>query len=122
MRKASAFTAAPLCPNSADSETRLPLRLGPGNVDVLHVGTARAPPAPVDQRLDLGVVALEDGLDGAVRKVAHPAADAQRPRSVARPAEAIRRVRWELLDKGNVLGLAYTPFCLADLRLVDPGD
>ena len=31
--------------------------------------------------------------------------------------EALRSVRWDLLRLGNVLGLAYTPFCLANLTL-----
>jgi hypothetical protein len=31
--------------------------------------------------------------------------------------EALRSVRWDLLRRGNVLGLAYTPFCLANLTL-----
>jgi hypothetical protein len=32
--------------------------------------------------------------------------------------DAIQAMRWTLLDKGNLLGLAYTPYCLADLRLL----
>jgi hypothetical protein len=35
--------------------------------------------------------------------------------------EAIRQVRWDLANKGNLLGLAYTPYCLADLQLVADG-
>jgi hypothetical protein len=31
--------------------------------------------------------------------------------------EALRLVRWDLLRRGNVLGLAYTPFCMANLTL-----
>jgi hypothetical protein len=31
--------------------------------------------------------------------------------------EALHRLRWGLLRNGNVLGLAYTPFCLANLTL-----
>jgi hypothetical protein len=31
--------------------------------------------------------------------------------------QAMREVRWELANKGNVLGLAYTLYCLADLRV-----
>ncbi|GIE92566.1 CHAT domain-containing protein [Paractinoplanes rishiriensis] len=30
---------------------------------------------------------------------------------------AVRRMRWELLSRGNVMGLAYSPYCDADLRL-----
>lgn len=30
---------------------------------------------------------------------------------------ALRRVRWQLLALGNVMGLAYSPYCDADLRL-----
>jgi hypothetical protein len=29
----------------------------------------------------------------------------------------IHRLRWELANKGNLLGLAYTPYCLSNLRL-----
>jgi hypothetical protein len=31
--------------------------------------------------------------------------------------QALHRLRWNLLRRGNVLGLAYTPFCLANLTL-----
>jgi hypothetical protein len=40
--------------------------------------------------------------------------------SLARGAavgEAIREVRWAMLRKGNVMGFAYTPYCLANLKL-----
>jgi hypothetical protein len=30
---------------------------------------------------------------------------------------ALRHMRWELLRRGNVMGLAYSPYCDADLRL-----
>lgn len=30
--------------------------------------------------------------------------------------EAIQQMRWSLLNKGNLLGLAYTPYCLSSLR------
>jgi hypothetical protein len=30
---------------------------------------------------------------------------------------ALRHVRWQLLARGNVMGLAYSPYCDADLRL-----
>jgi hypothetical protein len=30
---------------------------------------------------------------------------------------ALREIRWELANKGNLLGLAYTPYCLADLAV-----
>jgi hypothetical protein len=32
--------------------------------------------------------------------------------------QSLREVRWELANKGNLLGLAYTMYCLADLDLV----
>jgi hypothetical protein len=32
--------------------------------------------------------------------------------------EAMYQVRWEMANKGNLLGLAYTPYCLADLHTV----
>jgi CHAT domain-containing protein len=35
--------------------------------------------------------------------------------------EALRQVRWELANRGNLLGLAYTLYGLADLRLVREG-
>ncbi|XVV08386.1 CHAT domain-containing protein [Actinoplanes sp. CA-131856] len=31
--------------------------------------------------------------------------------------EAMRRTRWRLLARGNLMGLAYTPYCAADLTL-----
>jgi hypothetical protein len=31
--------------------------------------------------------------------------------------QAIRRMRCDFLSKGNLMGLAYTPYCSADLRL-----
>ena len=34
-----------------------------------------------------------------------------------RIGDAIRTMRWELAKKGNLLGLAYTPYCLADLQI-----
>jgi hypothetical protein len=30
---------------------------------------------------------------------------------------AVRKMRWELLNQGNVLGLVYTPYCLAELAI-----
>jgi CHAT domain-containing protein len=30
---------------------------------------------------------------------------------------ALRSMRWEMLRRGNVMGLAYSPYCDADLRL-----
>jgi hypothetical protein len=30
---------------------------------------------------------------------------------------AIREVRWAMLRRGNIMGFAYTPYCLADLAL-----
>ena len=35
--------------------------------------------------------------------------------------EAMRRMRLHFLQKGNVLGLAYTAYCSADLRLILDG-
>jgi hypothetical protein len=34
--------------------------------------------------------------------------------------EALRSMRWELFRKGNLMGLAYTPYCLSNLRLRPP--
>jgi hypothetical protein len=33
---------------------------------------------------------------------------------------AVRRMRWNLLRRGNVMGLAYSPYCDAHLRLPQP--
>lgn len=33
--------------------------------------------------------------------------------------EAIQQMRWSLLNKGNLLGLAYTPYCLSSLRFAN---
>jgi len=32
-------------------------------------------------------------------------------------ASAVRQMRWELMKKGNLMGLAYTPNCYGALRL-----
>ena len=32
-------------------------------------------------------------------------------------ADAIRTIRWELANRGNLLGLAYTSYCFADLKI-----
>lgn len=34
--------------------------------------------------------------------------------------EALRRTRWDLLRRGNVMGLAYTPYCFTELTLRPP--
>ena len=31
---------------------------------------------------------------------------------------ALRSVRWRMFSSGNLMGLAYTPYCLAGLTLV----
>lgn len=31
--------------------------------------------------------------------------------------DALRSTRWQMLSRGNLMGLAYTPYCLASLRL-----
>ena len=31
--------------------------------------------------------------------------------------QAVREMRWEMLNRGNVLGLAYTPYSLANLHI-----
>ena len=31
--------------------------------------------------------------------------------------QTVRELRWELLVRGNVMGLAYSPYCDADLRI-----
>ncbi|WP_345541978.1 CATRA system-associated protein [Phytohabitans rumicis] len=35
----------------------------------------------------------------------------------ATAGDALRRARWDLVARGNVTGLAYTPYCLAGLRI-----
>ena len=40
--------------------------------------------------------------------------DALRSRPVG---EALRATRWAMLGRGNVMGMAYTPYCLATLTL-----
>src|SRR5690606_3321506 len=44
---------------------------------------------------------------------------ALRDRSVG---EALRITRWTMLGRGNLMGLAYTPYCLANLRLRAGGE
>ncbi|MGB2678399.1 MAG: hypothetical protein WAN12_15040 [Candidatus Acidiferrum sp.] len=39
----------------------------------------------------------------------------------AKVGEAMYQVRWELANKGNLLGLAYTPYCLSNLHVVKDG-
>jgi hypothetical protein len=34
--------------------------------------------------------------------------------------EALRSVRWKMFSQGNLIGLAYTPYCLAQLALSAP--
>jgi tetratricopeptide (TPR) repeat protein len=64
-----------------------------------------------------GVIGTEITLD---QRLANEAAEQilgyfARKKSVG---ESIRRMRLHFLRKGNLLGLAYTPFCSADLKLV----
>jgi hypothetical protein len=35
-------------------------------------------------------------------------------------SHALRQVRWELVNKGNLLGLAYTPYCMTNLHIARP--
>jgi hypothetical protein len=37
---------------------------------------------------------------------------------VGKVGQAMREIRWELANKGNLLGFSYTPYCLSDLHLV----
>jgi hypothetical protein len=37
----------------------------------------------------------------------------------AKVCDAMYRVRWDLANKGNLLGLAYTPYCLSDLHVAN---
>jgi hypothetical protein len=58
-------------------------------------------------------VAVEQGMAGWVahlllRRLATDNADI---------GTALREVRWEMLERGNVMGLAYTPFCVSGLRM-----
>jgi hypothetical protein len=39
----------------------------------------------------------------------------------ASAGQALRQVRWQLINRGNVLGLAYTLYCVAGLRLRPQG-
>jgi len=57
-------------------------------------------------------VAIEQGLAGwAMEEMLADLA------SGATVGEALRHVRWAMLRRGNVMGLAYTPYCLANLAL-----
>src|SRR5215204_6273981 len=69
---------------SGNVEGVLARRLLPLDVDGVDARARRAPAAPVDHAPDAVRVALEDGLDRAVRAVPHPAAEAERARPVAR--------------------------------------
>ncbi|MEV4639950.1 CHAT domain-containing protein [Actinoplanes sp. NPDC049548] len=57
-------------------------------------------------------VTLEQGLAGFAMELF--LAELANNVSVGR---AMRRMRWALLARGNVMGLAYTPYCAADLSL-----
>jgi hypothetical protein len=62
-----------------------------------------------------GVVGTEIKIDQAVAGWAMEIfLKAVRTRTVG---AAIRTMRWQMLQRGNVMGLAYTPYCLADLSL-----
>jgi hypothetical protein len=50
-----------------------------------------------------------------ITKLAEP-----RPQPIS-VGEALREIRWELANKGNMLGLAYTLYGLADLHIVRDG-
>jgi hypothetical protein len=56
----------------------------PVDLDVLHVRSRRARPAPVDQPVDRGAGSFEDGLDASVTAVPDPSRDAFRARLLAR--------------------------------------
>jgi hypothetical protein len=56
--------------------------------------------------LDVAVAVAEQLFDWLTRKA--PAVSV---------AEAIRRLRWDMVSRGNLAGLAYTPYCLAHLRV-----
>jgi hypothetical protein len=36
--------------------------------------------------------------------------------------EALRSTRWEMFRGGNLIGLAYTPYCLAGLTVSPQGE
>ena len=61
---------------SADAETGLAGRLLLGDDQVIDVRLSRSAPRPGDQCLDVSLRSLEDGLDGAVVAIGHPAGDA----------------------------------------------
>jgi uncharacterized membrane protein YeaQ/YmgE (transglycosylase-associated protein family) len=31
--------------------------------------------------------------------------------------QALRQARWQMMSRGNTMGLAYTPYCVAGLRI-----
>ena len=57
-------------------------------------------------------VSLEQGLAAEAMEFLLPAL-----RSGSSVGDALRLLRWELLRKGNVMGLAYSPYCSSALRL-----
>ncbi|SNY53179.1 CHAT domain-containing protein [Paractinoplanes atraurantiacus] len=63
-----------------------------------------------------GVVATEVTLEQCLAGLAMELFLAELARNVP-VGEAMRRMRWSLLARGNVMGLAYTPYCAADLTL-----
>jgi hypothetical protein len=59
-------------------------------------------------------VALEQGLAGWALELMLASLAAG-----ATVGEALRSLRWAMLRRGNVMGFAYTPYCLANLMLRD---
>jgi hypothetical protein len=72
--------------------------------------------APFTQAGASGVIGTEISV---LLKVAVPVAEMLFASLAAEEpvADAIRSMRWTLMNRGNLLGLAYTPYCFADLRV-----
>jgi sulfate/thiosulfate transport system ATP-binding protein len=72
-------TAEPFRRLAVDAEAGQPLGHLGRDVDALDLGASGAVPAEVDKSVDVGALALEDGLDSSVGTVAHPAGNTARP-------------------------------------------
>ncbi len=64
-----------------------------------------------------GVIATEVALEQKVAGLAMETFLAELAAPGVSCGEAIRRMRWQLIKRGNVMGLAYSPYCAADLKL-----
>src|SRR5262249_50083478 len=64
-----------------------------------------------------GVIATEVALEQRVAGLAMETFPTELGVVRVSVGEALRRMRWALIKRGNLMGLAYSPYCAADLQL-----